>query len=165
ADFRDRLGEDAPVLLVAQALPDELLGHGGRELCDLAPQLVARASDVRLHLRPGALDEPLRLRAGGVDEPRPLLRRLLQRLGADRGRLSVEGPQARLVLLPLARGLGARGLGFLERRAGQEQGDEAHDRARPVASTLRHKEALPGVVMLAKVCENYHAIAPGVNRS
>src|SRR5712692_8059196 len=36
ADLRDRLGEEAPVILVPQALPDELLGHRGGELRDLA---------------------------------------------------------------------------------------------------------------------------------
>ena len=44
-----------------------------------------------------------------------LLRGLLQGLGADRGRLGVRGAQARLVLLLLTRGLGARRLRLLER--------------------------------------------------
>src|SRR5205823_290915 len=47
--------------------------------------------------------------------------------------------------------------GSLERPSREEQGAGAHDRARPVALTPTHKEALPGLVLLAKVCENYHA--------
>src|SRR2546426_5727598 len=99
----DRLGQEAPVILVRQALAHELLGHRGGERCALAPQLVTRAPDVRLHLRPRAVDQPVRLRAGRVDEPLVLLRRLLQGLSADRGRLGVRGAQARLVLLLLTR--------------------------------------------------------------
>src|SRR5207247_411507 len=97
------------------ALAHELLGHRGGELRALAPQLVARAPDVRLQLRARAVDQPLRLRAGRADEALLLLRGLLQGLGADRGRLGVGGAQARPGLLLLQPRLGPPGLTLVAR--------------------------------------------------
>ena len=59
ADFRDRVGDDAPVVLVAQAPAYELLRDRRGELGDLAPELVTRSPNVSVHLRLRGLDEPL----------------------------------------------------------------------------------------------------------
>ena len=56
------------MVLVPQALPDQLLGDGGREIAHLTPQLVTRPSDVGLELDPRALDEAVGLGARGLDE-------------------------------------------------------------------------------------------------
>ena len=103
------------MLLVSQALPDQFLGHRDRQLADVAPEFFARATHVGVHLGPRRVQEPLRLGARGLDEAPLLVRRLLQRLGADRGGFGVSRTEPRLVLRLLARRLGARGLRLLER--------------------------------------------------
>jgi len=88
-DLRDRIVDDAPVLLVSQALPDQFLGHRDRQLADLASEFFARATHVGVQLGPRRIQEPLRLGARGLHEAPLLVRRLLQRLGADRGGFGV----------------------------------------------------------------------------
>ena len=70
---------------------------------------------VRVHLRLRGLDEALRFSARGVDQPLLLVRRVLQGLRADGRRLGKRRAEPRLVLLLLARGLGARRLRLVER--------------------------------------------------
>src|SRR5207245_1486513 len=60
------LRDDPPVVLVPQALPDQLLGDGGREIAHLTPQLVTRPSAVGLELDPRALDEAVGLCPRGL---------------------------------------------------------------------------------------------------
>src|SRR5207245_11265792 len=109
------LRDDPPVVLVPQALPDQLLGDGGREIAHLTPQLVTRPSDVGLELDPRALDEAVGLGARGLDELALLVGGLLPRRLPDGLRLGIGLAQLRHVLLQLSPGLGARALGLVER--------------------------------------------------
>src|SRR5436309_3667794 len=115
ADPRDGVVHDAAMLLVAQALAHELLGDGDGDLAHLAPQLLARAADVRLRLHSRGLDELLCLATRGLHQLALLVGRLLQGRGADRLRLGIRGAQTLGVLLLLLGGRGARGLRRLER--------------------------------------------------
>ena len=111
----DRLLHDLAMVGVVQALADELLGDGDRDVGDFLPQLLARAPEVRGHLRASGLDEPGRLAARGLDQPALLLGGLGERGGADGLGLGVRGLDLRRVLLALALGLGACRLRLLER--------------------------------------------------
>src|SRR5205823_4012331 len=82
---------------------------------DLTPQLLARAADVGLRLRPRGLDEQLRLAARGLHQLALLLRGFLERRRADRLRFGIGGADALGALLLLPGGLGARGLRRLQR--------------------------------------------------
>src|SRR5437660_4613928 len=109
------LRDDPPVVLVPQALPDQLLGDGGRQIAHLTPQLVARPPDVGLELDPRALDEAVGLGARGLDELSLLVGGLLPRRLPDGLRLGVGLAQLRHVLLQLSPGLRPPPLGLIER--------------------------------------------------
>jgi len=59
ADLGDRVGDDASMILVTQAPAHELLGDRGRQVSDLAPELLARPPHVGVHLRLRRLHESL----------------------------------------------------------------------------------------------------------
>src|SRR5260370_1172578 len=114
-DPRDGVINDAAVLLVAQALAHQLLGHGDGDVGDLTPQLLARAANVRLRLRPRGLDEQLRLATCGLHQLTLLLRGFLERRRPNRLRFRVGRADSLGALLLLPGGLGARGLRRLQR--------------------------------------------------
>src|SRR3989442_9174693 len=101
----DRVGDDAAVVLVPQAPPYELFGHGRGQISHLAPELLSGTADIRVHLSLRGFDEALRFGAGGFDEAPLLLPRFLERLLANGGPPRGGLTQPRRPLLHLTRRL------------------------------------------------------------
>src|SRR5262249_57268332 len=72
----DRVGDDAAVVLVPQAPPYELLGHGRGQISHLAPELLSGTADIGIPLGLRRFDETPRFGAGGFREAALRLPRL-----------------------------------------------------------------------------------------
>src|SRR5262245_1767809 len=109
----DGVGDDPAMILVAQALPHQLLRDTGGEVGDLAAQVIAGATDIGIELGLGRVDEALGLGAGPLDQARLFLAGLVPRLMAGPAGCRMRRTQPGRSVRWLAGGCGARVLRFL----------------------------------------------------
>jgi hypothetical protein len=87
----DRVLDDPAVVVVAQALLDELLRRGDREVAHFPAQLLPRAANVLGELGLRGFNQASRFASRCLDQAALLLCSLLERRGPDRLRLRIRG--------------------------------------------------------------------------
>src|SRR3984893_3258184 len=101
----DGVVDDAAMIRVVEALLDQALRRGNREIGDFLAKLLAGAAYILLHLLARARHEPRGLGLGGLDQSSLLIRGVLEGFGPDLLGLGMRGLDLGRVLRALLLGL------------------------------------------------------------